>query len=94
MENKVMIIHEENLAVFNEKLADLNKKLSKKGQPSIKAVCVKKPEMVEVEKMVATTPWTLSKVKVMESNHLYEYELSSEFNSSRESTATMSELYH
>ena len=35
MENKVIKIHEDNLALFNEKLADLNKKFAKKGLPQI-----------------------------------------------------------
>ena len=35
MENKVIKIHEDNLAIFNEKLADLNAKFNKKGLPLI-----------------------------------------------------------
>lgn len=30
MENKIIKIHEDNLSIFNEKLADLNKKFAKK----------------------------------------------------------------
>ena len=29
MENKIIKIHEDNLSIFNEKLADLNKKMFK-----------------------------------------------------------------
>ena len=45
MENKVIKIHEDNLALFNEKLADLNKKFAKKGLPLIN--CEMTSELIE-----------------------------------------------
>lgn len=45
MENKVINIHEDNLAIFNEKLADLNKKFAKKNLPLIN--CTMTSEVIE-----------------------------------------------
>lgn len=45
MENIVIKIHEDNLAIFNEKLADLNKKLAKKNLPLIS--CSMTSEVIE-----------------------------------------------
>ena len=38
MENIVIRIHEDNLSIFNEKLADLNKKFTKKLKNAIKVL--------------------------------------------------------
>lgn len=38
MENIVIRIHEDNLSIFNEKLADLNKKFTKKSKNAIKVL--------------------------------------------------------
>ena len=43
MENIVINIHEDNLAIFNEKLADLNKKFAKKNLPLINCSMEKTP---------------------------------------------------
>ena len=45
MENIVINIHEDNLAIFNEKLADLNKKFAKKNLPLIS--CSMTSEIIE-----------------------------------------------
>ena len=59
MENIVINIHEDNLAIFNEKLADLNKKFAKKGLPLINCSMEQK-EMFHVDEWSKEkTPYTL-----------------------------------
>ncbi len=59
MENIVIRIHEDNLSIFNEKLADLNKKFSKKGIPLINC-SMEKTEMFHVDEWTKEkTPYTL-----------------------------------
>lgn len=59
MENIVIRIHEDNLSIFNEKLADLNKKFSKKGIPLINC-SMEKTEMYHVDEWTKEkTPYTL-----------------------------------
>ena len=69
MENIVIRIHEDNLAIFNEKLADLNAKFSKKGLPLINC-SMEKTEMYHVDE------WTKEKT----SYTMYVATLSSDFN--------------
>ena len=69
MENIVIRIHEDNLAIFNEKLADLNKKFAKKGLPLINC-SMEKTEMYHVDE------WTKEKTPYT----LYVATLSSDFN--------------
>ena len=69
MENIVIRIHEDNLAIFNEKLADLNAKFSKKGLPLINC-SMEKTEMYHVDE------WTKEKTPYT----LYVATLSSDFN--------------
>lgn len=69
MENIVINIHEDNLAIFNEKLADLNSKFSKKGLPLINC-SMEKTEMYHVDE------WTKEKTPYT----LYVATLSSDFN--------------
>ena len=59
MENIVINIHEDNLTIFNEKLADLNSKFSKKGLPLINCSMEEK-EMFHVDEWSKEkTPYTL-----------------------------------
>ena len=59
MENKIIRIHKDNLSIFNEKLADLNKKFAKKGLPLINC-SMEKTEMYHVnEWSKEKTPYTL-----------------------------------
>ena len=59
MENIVIRIHEDNLSIFNEKLADLNKKFAKKGLPLINC-SMEKTEMYHVDEWSKEkTPYTL-----------------------------------
>ena len=59
MENIVIRIHEDNLSIFNEKLADLNSKFSKKGLPLINCSMEEK-EMFHVDEWSKEkTPYTL-----------------------------------
>ena len=59
MENIVINIHEDNLSIFNEKLADLNSKFSKKGLPLINCSMEEK-EMFHVDEWSKEkTPYTL-----------------------------------
>ena len=59
MENIVIRIHEDNLSIFNEKLADLNKKFAKKGLPLINC-SMEKTEMEHVDEWSKEkTPYTL-----------------------------------
>ena len=59
MENIVIRIHKDNLSIFNEKLADLNKKFAKKGLPLINC-SMEKTEMYHVnEWSKEKTPYTL-----------------------------------
>ena len=69
MENIVIRIHEDNLAIFNQKLADLNAKFSKKGLPLINC-SMEKTEMYHVDE------WTKQKFPYT----LYVATLSSNFN--------------
>lgn len=69
MENKIIKIHEDNLSIFNEKLADLNKKFAKKGLPLINC-SMEKTEMYHVDE------WTKEKTPYT----LYIVTLSSDFN--------------
>ena len=69
MENIVINIHEDNLAIFNEKLADLNEKFAKKNLPLIKC-SMEKTEMEHVDE------WTKEKTPYT----LYVATLSSDFN--------------
>ena len=69
MENKIIRIHEDNLSIFNEKLADLNKKFAKKNLPLIKC-SMEKTEMFRVDE------WTKEKTPYT----LYVATLSSDFN--------------
>lgn len=69
MENIVINIHEDNLAIFNEKLADLNAKFSKKGLPLINC-SMEKTVMEHVDE------WTKEKTPYT----LYVATLSSDFN--------------
>lgn len=69
MENIVINIHEDNLAIFNEKLADLNAKFSKKGLPLINC-SMEKTEMYHVDE------WTKEKTPYT----MYVATLSSDFN--------------
>ena len=69
MENIVIRIHEDNLTIFNEKLADLNAKFSKKGLPLINC-SMEKTEMYHVDE------WTKEKTPYI----LYVVTLSSDFN--------------
>ena len=59
MENKIIRIHKDNLSIFNEKLADLNKKFAKKGLPLINC-SMEKTEMYHVDEWSKEkTPYTL-----------------------------------
>ena len=59
MENIVINIHKDNLTIFNEKLADLNKKFAKKGLPLINCSMEQK-EMFHVDEWSKEkTPYTL-----------------------------------
>ena len=69
MENIVIRIHEDNLATFNQKLADLNAKFGKKGLPLINC-SMEKTEMYHVDE------WTKQKFPYT----LYVATLSSDFN--------------
>ena len=69
MENIVIRIHEDNLSIFNEKLADLNKKFAKKGLPLINC-SMEKTERYHVDE------WTKEKTPYT----LYVATLSSDFN--------------
>ena len=69
MENIVINIHEENLAIFNEKLADLNAKFSKKNLPLINC-------SMEEKEMFHVDEWTKQKSPYT----LYVATLSSDFN--------------
>ena len=69
MKNIVINIHEDNLAIFNEKLADLNKKFAKKNLPLIKC-SMEKTEMYRVDE------WTKEKTPYT----MYVATLSSDFN--------------
>ncbi len=69
MENIVIRIHEDNLPIFNEKLADLNKKFEKKNLPLINC-SMEKTEMYHVDE------WTKEKTPYT----LYVATLSSDFN--------------
>ena len=69
MKNIVINIHEDNLVIFNEKLADLNKKFAKKNLPLIKC-SMEKTEMYRVDE------WTKEKTPYT----MYVATLSSDFN--------------
>lgn len=69
MENKIIRIHEDNLSIFNEKLADLNKKLAKKNLPLINC-------SMEQKEMEHIDEWTKEKTPYT----LYVATLSSDFN--------------
>lgn len=69
MENIVINIHEDNLAIFNEKLADLNAKFSKKGLPLINC-------SMEQKEMEHVDEWTKEKTPYT----MYVATLSSDFN--------------
>ena len=69
MENIIINVHEDNLAIFNEKLTDLNAKFSKKGLPLINC-SMEKTEMYHVDE------WTKEKTPYT----LYVATLSSDFN--------------
>ena len=69
MENIVINIHEDNLAIFNEKLANLNAKFSKKNLPLINC-SMEKTEMYHVDE------WTKEKTPYT----MYVATLSSDFN--------------
>ena len=69
MENIVINIHEDNLTIFNEKLADLNAKFSKKNLPLINC-SMEKTEMYHVDE------WTKEKTPYT----MYVATLSSDFN--------------
>ena len=69
MENIVINIHEDNLAIFNEKLADLNAKFSKKNLPLINC-SIEKTVMEHVDE------WTKEKTPYV----MYVATLSSDFN--------------
>ena len=69
MENIVINIHKDNLAIFNEKLADLNKKFAKKGLPLINC-------SMEQKEMFHVDEWTKEKTPYT----LYVATLSSDFN--------------
>ena len=69
MENIVINIHEDNLSIFNEKLADLNAKFTKKGLPLINC-SMEKTEMYHVDE------WTKEKTPYT----MYVATLSSDFN--------------
>ena len=69
MENIVINIHEDNLTIFNEKLADLNSKFSKKGLPLINC-------SMEEKEMFHVDEWTKQKSPYT----LYVATLSSDFN--------------
>ena len=68
MENKIIQIHEDNLSIFNEKLADLNAKFSKKGLPLINC-------SMEQKEMEHVDEWTKEKF----SYTMYVATLSSDF---------------
>ena len=69
MENIIINIHEDNLSIFNEKLADLNKKFAKKNLPLIKC-------SMEEKEMFRVDEWTKEKTPYT----LYVATLSSDFN--------------
>ena len=69
MENIVIRIHKDNLTIFNEKLADLNSKFSKKGLPLINC-------SMEQKEMFHVDEWTKEKTPYT----LYVATLSSDFN--------------
>ena len=69
MENIIINIHEDNLSIFNEKLADLNAKFSKKGLPLINC-------SMEQKEMEHVDEWTKEKF----SYTMYVATLSSDFN--------------
>lgn len=69
MKNIVINIHEDNLSIFNEKLADLNAKFSKKGLPLINC-------SMEQKEMEHVDEWTKEKF----SYTMYVATLSSDFN--------------
>lgn len=69
MENIIINVHEDNLSIFNEKLADLNAKFAKKNLPLINC-SMEKTEMYHVDE------WTKQKFPYT----LYVATLSSDFN--------------
>ena len=69
MENIIINVHEDNLSIFNEKLADLNAKFSKKGLPLINC-------SMEQKEMEHVDEWTKEKF----SYTMYVATLSSDFN--------------
>ena len=69
MENIIINVHEDNLAIFNEKLADLNEKFAKKNLPLINC-SMEKTEIYHVDE------WTKEKTPYT----LYVATLSSDFN--------------
>lgn len=78
MENIVINIHEDNLSIFNEKLADLNKKFAKKGLPLINCSMEEK-EMFHVDEFTKQKfPYTM-----------YVATLSSDFNQTNLSGETV-----
>lgn len=59
MENIIINVHEDNLSIFNEKLADLNKKFAKKNLPLINC-SMEKTEMYHVDEWSKEkTPYTM-----------------------------------
>ena len=82
MENTVITVHTSNLDLFNERLAEINKKFAKKNYPLIKAECIKEPEMIEKEmelpEFEGSNLWTKQTIQV--SDNLYQFNLTSDFN--------------
>ena len=72
MANIVIRIHEDNLSIFNEKLADLNKKFAKKNLPLINC-------SMEEKEMFHVDEWTKQKSPYT----LYVATLSSDFNQTK-----------
>ena len=69
MENIIINIHEDNLVIFNEKLADINTKFTKKGLPLINC-------SMEQKEMYRVDEWTKEKTPFT----MYVATLSSNFN--------------
>lgn len=68
--NKEITIHESNMVLFNQRVAELNQKFQKKGLPEIKTRIIKEPEILRIEANGGVRE---------ESDEIYKVELSSDF---------------
>ncbi len=77
MENKVIRVVEQNHSTFVAKLADMNRRLSKKNLPLINAELIEEYDIDTVES--TPVPYEPFAIDVPVCYHYYTYELSSEF---------------